>query len=122
MGSCRRVIRPRWAESVPAFEEACTLVLPRVYARCRAQLPDAAHRFSPKKFTQPQLAAIIALKRALRTTYRDIALALSGSAKARKMLDLRRVPHYSALYLAEKRLGPEIEKIWPRHPLPPTTP
>ena len=97
---------------IPQFERVCSVLLPLIHRRAQAELPDHRHRFSPKKFTEPQLATIVALKQFLRTTYREVTLALRRSQKARDLLGLRRVPHYSALCHAEKRLRKALETIW----------
>ena len=68
------------------------------------QLPEYSHPFSPRKFTQHQLFAILALKQFLRTDYRGIAKILSEWSDLREALSLARLPHYSTLCYAEKRL------------------
>ena len=68
------------------------------------QLREYSHLFSPRKFTQPQLFAILALKDFLRTDYRGIVKMLSEWSDLRDVLGLTRLPHYSTLCYAEKRL------------------
>jgi hypothetical protein len=63
-----------------------------------------AHRFSPKKFTQPQLFACLALKTFFKTDYRGLAQMLHDFAELRQDLGLGKVPHYSTLCYAEQRL------------------
>ena len=67
-------------------------------------LPPYSHRFSPKKFTQPQLFAIAAVRKFLRLDYRGMAVRLGEWAELRQVLGLKRVPDYSTLYYADRRL------------------
>jgi len=67
-------------------------------------LPDYSHRFSPHTFNQPQLFAILALRQFLKTDYRGIVQMLSEWSDLRQVLGLTRVPHYSTLCYAERRL------------------
>jgi hypothetical protein len=50
-------------------------------ATARRALPEHAHRYSPKKFTQHQLFACLVLKNFLRTDYRGLAAHLVGVEK-----------------------------------------
>jgi len=74
-------------------------------------LPDYAHRFSPHKFTQPQLFAVLALRQFLKTDYRGIVQMLSEWSDLRQVLGLVKVPNYSTLCYAERRL---LKKTPPR--------
>jgi hypothetical protein len=67
-------------------------------------LPPYSCPKSPHKFTQPQLFAILALRVFLKQDYRGIASLLSEWSDLREVLGLKKVPHYSALCYAEKRL------------------
>jgi len=67
-------------------------------------LPAYSARHSPKKFTQHQHFAIAALRQFFRADYRGIAAILEDSIDLRRMLGLKRVPHFSTLAYAEKRL------------------
>src|ERR1700730_3668848 len=69
-----------------------------------ATLPDYAHRFSPKTYTQPQLFACLVLKTFLRTDYRGICRFLKEWAELRLVLGLSRVPHFTTLQKASNRL------------------
>jgi DDE family transposase len=62
------------------------------------------HRFSPKKFTQPQLFACLVLKTFLRTDYRGLAAHLQDHAELREALGLQAVPHYTTTQKASRRL------------------
>jgi hypothetical protein len=67
-------------------------------------LPDYAHRFSPHKFTQPQLFAILALRQFLKTDYRGVVQVLREWSDLRQVLGLTEVPNYSTLCYAQRRL------------------
>jgi hypothetical protein len=63
-----------------------------------------AHKYSPKKFTQPQLFACLVLKTFLRTDYRGVAQHLADHSDVRVALALQRVPHFTTLHKASRRL------------------
>ncbi len=67
-------------------------------------LPLYHHRFSPKKFTQPQLVACLVLKEFFKTDYRGIMAILLDSSDLTKVLELDEVPHYTTLQKAARRL------------------
>jgi hypothetical protein len=67
-------------------------------------LPAYAHRFSPKKFTQPQLFACLVLKTFLKTEYRGVCAHLEDHAPLRRTLTLAAVPHFTTLQKASRRL------------------
>lgn len=67
-------------------------------------LPAYAHRYSPKKFTQHQLFACLALKTFLKTDYRGVAAHLADHSDLRAALALRAVPHFTTLQKASRRL------------------
>jgi hypothetical protein len=67
-------------------------------------LPAYTCPTSRKDFTQPQLFAILALKAFLKTDYRGVVAVLADFPELRADLGLGRVPHYSTLCYAEKRL------------------
>jgi hypothetical protein len=73
-------------------------------ATARAELPAYSHPKSPHKFTQPQLVAMLALKDFLRTDYRGVIAYLSDWTDLRRALELTRLPNYSTLCYAQKRL------------------
>jgi len=66
--------------------------------------PPYSHPSSPHKFTQPQLFAVLALKDFFDTDYRGVVQLLSEWSDLREVLALERVPHYSTLCYAERRL------------------
>ncbi len=59
---------------------------------------------SPHKFTQPQLFAMLVLRQFFGVDYRGIVEWLKRWSELREALDLKRVPHYSTLCYAERRL------------------
>jgi hypothetical protein len=68
------------------------------------RLPEYSHPFSPRKFTQPQLFAVLALKDFLHTDFRGVVQILSEWSDLREVLGLTQVPHYSTLCYAHRRL------------------
>jgi hypothetical protein len=69
-----------------------------------ATLRPYAHKYSPKKFTQPQLFACLVLKTFLRTDYRGAAAHLADHSDVRAALALEGVPHFTTLHKAGRRL------------------
>ncbi|MBY0458024.1 MAG: hypothetical protein K2V38_11845 [Gemmataceae bacterium] len=86
-------------------------------------LPAYHSRFSRHDFTQPQLLAALALKALLNTDYRGVAQYLADFADLRADLGLAKVPHYSTLCYAARRLlkgGPSpASSPGPPRPRPP---
>jgi hypothetical protein len=71
----------------------------------RAALPPYSSRFSRRDFTQAQLFALLVLKQFLRTDYRGVVTLVAEWTELREALGLRRkVPHYSTLCYAERRV------------------
>jgi hypothetical protein len=64
----------------------------------RRTLPERAHRFAPKRYTQPQLLACVLLKEYLGLDYRTAQETLELSDGLREALGLRAVPDYSTLW------------------------
>lgn len=73
-------------------------------ATARRALPEYAHRFSPKKFTQHQLFACLVLKQFLRTDYRGLANQLIDNPSLVTVLGLKQVPHFTTFQKASQRL------------------
>ncbi len=67
-------------------------------------LLDYSHRKSPHKFTQPQLFACLVVKEFRRMDYRSIWVLLQEWPELRKILGLHKVPHFTTLCAAAKRL------------------
>jgi hypothetical protein len=66
-------------------------------------LPAYAHKFSPKKFTQPQLFACLVLKEFLRLDYRKLEALLLDAPELAAAIELKKVPDHSAFQKAAKR-------------------
>ena len=73
-------------------------------ATARRVLPEYAHRYSPKKFTQHQLFACLVLKHFLRTDYRGLAAHLADNPSLVAVLGLKQVPHFTTFQKASRRL------------------
>jgi transposase len=67
-------------------------------------LPAYAHRFAPKTFTQPQLLACLVLMRFHKTDYRGAVALLDDNPALCGELGLKRVPHFTTLHKAHRRL------------------
>src|SRR5215468_10553196 len=70
----------------------------------RDALPAYSSRFSKHDFTQHQLFAILALKHILKTDYRGIVQFPSDWSELRRLLGLKKLPHYSTHKYAHDRL------------------
>jgi hypothetical protein len=66
-------------------------------------LQPYAHRYSPRKFTQPQLFACLTLRIFFKTDYRGIACFLADMPSICRLIGLRTVPHYTTLQKASQR-------------------
>src|SRR5580704_6270516 len=67
-------------------------------------LPLYAHRFSPKKFTQPQLFACLVFKEFMLLDYRKLAQTLQDTPDLCAVIQLQPVPHFTTFEKAAKRL------------------
>jgi len=81
------------------------------YDAAPAALPDFSGPFSPKKFTQPQILTMLALRQFFKLDYRGTTQRLREWRELRDTIELHddargqpRVPHFSTLIHAEKRL------------------
>jgi hypothetical protein len=79
-------------------------VLLAALATAKRALPLYSHRNSPKKFTQHQLFACLVLKSFLKTDYRGVVAHLADCPSLTEALALARVPHYTTLQKAARRL------------------
>jgi hypothetical protein len=70
----------------------------------RQALPEYSCAVSRRDFTQPQLFAILALRKFLDLDYRGIIAILREWSDVRELLGLKKIPHYSTLCYAEERL------------------
>ena len=67
-------------------------------------LPDYAHRFSPKTYSQPQLFACLVLKTFFGTDYRGIEAYLQDLPGLAEVIGLSSIPDHSTLHKAVPRL------------------
>ena len=79
----------------------------------RAALPPYGSRFSRHDYTQPQLFALLVLKQFLRADYRGLVALVAEWRELRAVLGLWKVPHYSTLAHAARRLLAGAEKGGP---------
>jgi hypothetical protein len=79
-------------------------VLQVAHALGKRRLRAYWHRFSPKKFTVPQLFACLVLKEFLRLDYRKLSALLEDAPSLAAAIDLRQVPHFSTFQKAAARL------------------
>lgn len=69
-----------------------------------SSLPLYANQYSPKKFTQHQVFAILVLKEFLRCDYRKVAAMLGDCPELCGAIGLAAVPHFTTLQKASRRL------------------
>jgi hypothetical protein len=67
-------------------------------------LPTYSGKYSRQDFTQHQLIAILVLRQFFRTDLRSMIQWLEDFRELRETLKLKKVPHYSTLSYAERRL------------------
>ena len=72
-------------------------------ACARRALPLFAHRYSPKKFTQHQLFACLALKEFLKLDYRGVMQLLIDSPDLCRVIELEKVPHWTTFQKSHDR-------------------
>jgi hypothetical protein len=77
------------------------LVALGIARRC---LPAYSHRCSPKKYTQHQLFACLALKDFLNLDYRGVVALLADSPALRAAIGLKETPDFTTLHKASRRL------------------
>ena len=70
----------------------------------RDTLPTYSSRRSRHDFTQHQLFAMATLRQFFRMDYRGFVALLADSSDLREVLGLTKVPHFTTLGVAEKRL------------------
>lgn len=76
-------------------------------------LPPYTSRFSPKKYTQPQLVACLVLKEFLGLDYRGVVALLADSTDVSREIKLVSIPHFTTLQKASRELlrRRNIEKL-----------
>ena len=81
------------------------------YHIARDTLPEYSSRYSPKKFTQPQLMVCLVLKTFFNTDYRGIVQILDDCPALCQVFELKSTPHFTTLQKASKRL---LKSAWTR--------
>ncbi len=79
-------------------------VMAQAYAAAQASLPAYSHVNSPRKFTQHQLFACLVLKEHQKKDYRGVRQLLLDCSDLRQVIQLQKVPHYTTLQKASRRL------------------
>jgi hypothetical protein len=77
---------------------------PEAFVAGQAGLPVYSSRFSRHDYTQAQLFALLTLKQFFKTDYRGVVTLVAEWTDLRRALGLKKVPHYSTLCYAERRL------------------
>ena len=67
-------------------------------------LAPYSNKYSPHRYTQAQLFALLVLRQFFKTDYRGVIQLLHDFSDLRTILQLRKIPHYSTLCYAERRL------------------
>ena len=70
----------------------------------RESLPAYSCKFSPRRYTQHQHFAMLAVREFLKTDYRGLEQFLKDWAELRRALELEQVPDHSSLQKAAERL------------------
>lgn len=87
----------------------------------QAALPAYGSRTSRKDYTQPQLFALLVLRQFLRTDYRGVVTLVDEWSEVRQALGLAKVPHYSTLAYASRRILADGHKKGPSTPSRPAS-
>ena len=74
------------------------------YEVARRSLPAYSHIYSPRTYTQHQLFACLVLKEHLKQDYRGVQQVLVDCPDLRQVIGLSRVPHFTTLQKASRRL------------------
>ena len=74
------------------------------YRIARDALPAYRSRYSPRKFTQPQLFVCLVLKIFFKTDYRGIVQILDDWPSICEVIELKTIPHFTTLQKASKKL------------------
>jgi hypothetical protein len=70
----------------------------------KQRLRTYSHKYSPKKFTLPQLFACLVLKEFMRLDYRKLSALLEDAPSLAAVIGLKQVPHFSTFQKAAARL------------------
>jgi hypothetical protein len=96
--------RPMTKSPRRVAREALRLAQEAALRLAQEALPAYSCSTSRHDFTQAQLFSILALKTFLKTDYRGVVAFLDDFPELRRDLGLAKVPHYSTLCDAERRL------------------
>jgi hypothetical protein len=88
-----------------------TKLIKRELWDAKTQLLLYSSRFSRKDFTLHQLYAILSLKEYLNVDYRTLVEILKIYPELKRALGIKKIPHYSTLAHAHKRIPGEREKF-----------
>jgi hypothetical protein len=91
------------------MSKSATKVAREALATGRAALPEYGSRYSRRDYTQAQLFALLVLRQFLRTDYRGVVALVAEWSELRRVLGLTKVPHYSTLAHAARRLLADAE-------------
>lgn len=92
-----------------SMSQSAVSVAREALAAGRASLPEYGSRYSMRDYTQPQLFALLVLRQFLRTDYRGVVTLVAEWSELRRALGLTKVPHYSTLAHASRRILAEAE-------------
>ena len=101
------------------MSKSAVRVAREAFAAGRAALPEYGSRFSRRDYTQAQLFALLVVRQFLRTDYRGVVALVAEWAELRRTLGLTKVPHYSTLAHASRRILAEAEAGGPSAALRP---
>lgn len=90
--------------SHPSLSKSPLAVAKMALRIARAAIPAWSCPKSRHDFTQPQLFALLAVKEFLRTDYRGVVAYLEDWSNLRKILKIKKIPHYTTLQKAQQRL------------------
>ena len=79
-------------------------ILQVAHALGKQRLRTYSHKFSPKKFTLPQLFACLVLKEFMRLDYRKLSTLLKDAPSLAGVIELEKIPHFSTFQKAAARL------------------
>ena len=89
---------------MPSMTRSPLTLVQETYGLAKEHLPSYSSQFSRKDFTQAQMFTVLVLRQFFKTAYRGIQQILLDWSELREALDLQKVPHWTALEKAEKRL------------------
>lgn len=92
-----------------SMSKSAVKVAREALATGRAALPEYGSRYSRRDYTQAQLFALLVLRQFFRTDYRGVVALVAEWSELRQVLGLTKVPHYSTLAHAARRLLADVE-------------